>query len=251
MTNENLPLADPGPEPKILDFWDRSNPRSVVNLMPRHVAECMELAAKNRPELFQMDERQLRRKLSPTPTDNRMRLAFWLEYDRAQAAQTRHMNMARIYEGVSSREFFETFYVTKPERVAWLLCHPHSYEVIMSEALAYGVERIREILEMPFIDKKGKIDHRTMEMVLKTVALLDVRVKGATIQRVEQKNLNVHVGTGGKDVTQALLGNSMDEIEARLKYLEKKERAALHLPEPEPETIVCTVSSQNEGHSGE
>src|SRR4051812_4816371 len=89
-----------------VDLWDPENTRSVINIVPATLGSAMLMASRDHGELFVLDERDLKRKVSPTPTDNRLRLAFWMEYDRAQA-QGGKMEMTRIYTGICTRAYFE------------------------------------------------------------------------------------------------------------------------------------------------
>src|ERR1041384_7730963 len=79
---------------------DRSNPISVVNLVPGAVGKALEDALFTNPEFFDKDERALwvflrKDNKQPTPTDNRLRLKFWMEYDNAMAKGAR-MNLANV-----------------------------------------------------------------------------------------------------------------------------------------------------------
>ena len=94
----------------------------------------------------------------------------------------------------------------------------------MEEALAYGIERLREILELPMFDKKGRVDGKAAELILKTVALLDQRVKGSVVQRAEVRSLNVNMNSAASSLEQKQLMGNVEEMEARMKFLEKRER---------------------------
>lgn len=220
-----------------VDLWDRANDRSLVNLVPRTVAAHLEQAQASRPDLFNLDEKALKRAVSPSPTDNRLRLAFWMEYDRAQSTQ-KSMNITQVYSGICSRQYFEDKYLKTPERVSWLACQPHAYSLIMEEALAYGIERLREILDLPMISSSGKVDTRAAELILKTVALLDQRVKGAVVQRAEVRSLNVNMNSAASSLEQKMLTGNVEEMEARLKYLEKREQEALNLMTKKPKEVA-------------
>lgn len=215
------------PGPLASDLWDRTNDRSIINLVPGKVAEAMLVAGKARPELFDLDEKALKRAVSPSPTDNRLRLAFWIEYDRAQAEQ-KNMNLSNVYGGVCTRFFFEEVWLKVPQRMAWLLCMPIAYDVALQESVAYGLDTMREILEMDHTTPRG-VNAKLLELKVKVFAMLDMRLKGAYTQTL--KNLNLNVSTSDKQVAKHLASGSMEEVEARLKYLQKKERQALNLPD--------------------
>lgn len=190
---------------------------------------CLREALAKRPDLFDLDDRtlytQLRtEKRQPTPTDNRLRLAFWMEYDRAQNG-VQNMRMNSVSSGVCTDNFFYQHYVTNVHKVAWLLCPPASYNIVMQEALTFGIEQLRDILELP-IEVGGKLNVPLVNLKLKIVAMMDLRLKGGIVQ----KNLNLNVNTGDEGVSAVATLNTMEAIQKRMRELEQRERKALNLP---------------------
>jgi hypothetical protein len=188
-------------------------------------------ALRERPDLFGLDERELSSKLRSenrgiSATDNRLRLKFWDEYERAHREDV-GMTMYQVFGGICTAEFFYDSYGKRPEKIAWLLCPPTSYMVKMEEALAFGLEQLRDMLELPNTDSKGRLNLKLMELKAKIVEMVDRRVKGAVVQRVEQKNMNLHISTTESQVHKMGMSSSMDSINKRIKELEKKDRQAL------------------------
>lgn len=218
-------------ETGLVELWSRSDDRAVINLVPPAVGAALLEAGKARPDLFQRDERDLYKQLrgdnkQPTATDNRIRLRFWDEYDRAQG-EVGKMNMSGVFAGVCTREYFYGRYLQNPEKVAWMACPPASYEVKMEEALAFGIEQLRDILDLPVVSPyNGKYDVKLGELKAKIVAMLDVRVKGATIQRVENRNMNLNISTSDAGVAKKAMMGTMADVEKRIKELEKRDRSA-------------------------
>lgn len=217
------------------DLWSRADERALINLVPGSLGEALLAASQSHPELFQMDERTLYKSLrdlnmQPTPTDNRLRLAFWNEYDRAQATH-RPMEMVSVFAGVCHKSYFFGRYITRPEKLAWLVCPPASYEVVATEALSYGLEQMREILSLPIKDAQGRVNVKLGELQAKIVVMLDQRLKGGFTQRLESKSMQLNISTSDSQVAKAAAQGSMEEIERRIKELEKRERKALHLTE--------------------
>jgi hypothetical protein len=233
MNPEVLSPEAPPPHTDV-DLFERMNPRSLINLLPDGVQSDLIEATRAKPELFTMDERTLflhlrAQAIQPTPTDNRLRLSFWVEYDRAQFEVTK-MNMTPIYAGVCVRQYFYSTYLKNAWKVAWLLCPPTNYVKKLEEALDFGIDRMRDILEMSPMDERGKPNVKLMELQTKITIALDQRAKGSYTQRIEQKSVNLQIGTSDKAVAQAALTGSMDEIQKRMKELERRERLALNLP---------------------
>lgn len=241
--DKNLPaeIADPRPA----DLWDRTEDRSVINLVPNAVAAAMIDASKSKPELFGLDERDLfaalkRMEKTPSPTDNRLRMAFWLEYDRSQM-EMKPMNMTNVFAGVCTKQLFYGNYLHSAERVAWLLCPPVKYIVKIEEALDFGLDRMRDILSIPVQEPGRPVNVKLAELQAKIVAMLDQRSKGAVTQRIEQRNMNLNISTNDKKVAQAAVENSMVALEKRLKELERRERASQNLPGEKNEPIDVTA----------
>lgn len=227
------------PDTRAVSVFNDTDPRAVLNLIPPGAVQKIKDAFQKKPELFEMDERTLLNFLSkkeargsgPTPTDNRLRLSFWNEFDRAQTQKTK-MSMTNVYSAICTQQFWDNFYLASPEKVAWLLTRPASYEQIMEEGLNFGINKMREFLDLPIIDKKGNLNLKLMELQAKIVAMFDVRVHGAAIQKIEQKSMQLNVHTSDKAVAKAMMGDSMDDIEKRLKELEKLDKSKQVVPAP-------------------
>lgn len=248
--NQELELvADP--EPRAIDLWNRADDRALINLVPGAVSQALLTAASSRPELFGQDEQWLRKKLreeneTPNATDNRLRIMFWLEYDQAQA-QNRKMNIGAVTAGVCSTQFFYQRYLLVPSKVAWLSTPPVTYVVFAQEALAFGLDQLREILELPTVGPSGRPDIKLGELKAKIVAMLDQRVKGAVTQRVENRNMNLNVSTTDAAVAHKVAAESMEDLDRRLKELIRRERKALNLPESEPIVDVSAETTTEPG----
>jgi hypothetical protein len=203
-----------------ITVFDHDNPRSLINIVPERVSERIKEIP---PELFQLEPKELE-KLTPkkefTLTDSRLRTAFWIEYGRSQEVM-KNMRMDNVYGGICTAPYFYQTVLLDKVRLAYILQPPTNYNIAMEEALHLGVDRLREILDLPIIDENGKPNPKVADVILKTVQMLDMRVKGAIIQRIEQKNLNVSVDAK-KMNNQIDEAQSVDEIDRKLRELEEK-----------------------------
>lgn len=226
--NELVPSAlTPAHEIAILDA---TNDRSIVRLVPNTVSESITQHSFEKPELFDKDEHELHKYLreqnrTPTATDNRLRLKFWTEYDRAMSRGEKAMNMVNVLAGVCSRELFYGHYLRNPHKVAWLLCPPTGYMVKAEEALEFGLEQLRDILNQPHTIG-GKVDTKLGELKAKIVMMLDTRVKGAVVQ----KQMNLNVNTSNESVAKAAAAGTMEDLQRQLLDLERRNRVAQNLP---------------------
>lgn len=210
------------------DAFNRSEPGALINKVPGAFQAAMLDAQKKEPELFGLDERGLFKVLresqrAPSPTDNQLRLAFWMEFNRV-CNEGGEVEPIRIYGGICSRQFFYATYLNAPTRLAWMLTPVVEYETKMREALDYGIDRLRSYLDIdPMVG--GRPNVKLMELQAKIFAMIDMRLKGGHTQRVENKNLSLTVSTSDKQVAQAVSEMSMDALEKRLKELDRRERA--------------------------
>lgn len=192
-------------------------------------------AGRAKPDFFGLDERTLWKKLrsdaqEPSQTDNQLRFKFWFEYE-AALQEHRKMEPVRVYAGICSKQYFFERVMTSAVKVAWIATPPLNYDIKLDEALAYGMERMRDILEIPVESYPPGSRIKLMELQAKVTAMLDMRKKGAYTQRVENKNMNLNVSTTDKQVAAVLAGSTMEQLDTRIKELERRERRALNMPE--------------------
>lgn len=239
------------PEPgfRDVDLWERTQPRSVINLVPPAVQAHLLEASISRPELFLMNERDLwnyfkSEMMLPSATDNQIRLKFWLEYDSAQA-NMKFMEMSSVYAGICSRQYFYGTFLARAEKVAWMLQPPVDYVTKLEEGLDFGLSQLRDILEHSHVMSNGRVDSRLGELKAKIVAMFDLRLKGAVTQKVEHKNMNLNISTSDRAVAQRALGMTMEELERKEKELQRRERRALNLPiEDEPKEGEVIIEAE-------
>lgn len=223
------------PEPELRDvvLVDESDPRSLINMAPKEFADCIKDLAYEHPEYLNQDERTLA-KLYRTQRDaglvtkeaadmgameNRIRVAFWLEYNRCQDNRGAKMNISNVCAGLCTRAYFSNVIMKSPTKLAWVLTPPISYTNAMEEALIYGVEKIRDILDVEIKDSKGQVNVKAADVLLKTVQFLDQRVKGAVVQKVDTRSLIVHAN-GNQPKESAPL--TIDQVKEQLEQLERK-----------------------------
>ena len=225
------PAQDPTPA---VALFDEKDPRSLINLLPEvprtRIQEAL-FDAEAAP-LFEMDELTLLRHLRengfpPTPTDNRLRLQFWLEYDNTQQQLHKRMEMSRVFAGICTVEYFYKKYLQDPRRVAWLLCPPVGYAIKANEALEFGLEQLRDILSLDHGGNGKPIDHKLMKLKKDIFEILDVRVKGAPIQ----KNVNITAHATPAQAARVMSATqelTMEELEKKLEAARKKEKEMLN-----------------------
>lgn len=212
-----------------LEILNKDYEHSVINLVSPSIQSAISHAADLHPEYFGPQADKIIQKAFvantgelPTQRDNCIRIAFWKEYDRAQIEGVR-MRMNLVLAGVMDHSQFLTRWITAPHNVAWMLTPPLDYKVRLEDILDIGMEKIREAMRMPLMGPNGKIDPVLSNFILKMMDIAEKRLYGA----VATKNLNVNVDATPK---QNITGESMAELQKRLKALEKLDAELTHAP---------------------
>jgi len=254
------PWLPPNPEPETTDLspdsgvWDQPESRTILNLVPDTFRMALIAASAAQPQYFGLDERTLWKLLrshraEPTQVDNQLRVKFWLEYECANE-ERRKMNLLRVYSGICSHAYFYTRLVHSPGKLAWIITHPMNYEAKLEESLSYAVERMRDYLEIDIEEYPHAQRIKLMELQAKIYAMLDMRKRGAYTQKIEQKNMSLNVSTTAKELSQVMANDTMEQLDLKIKELEKREQRALNLStvaevagvHPEPVTVEAEVS---------
>lgn len=180
---------------------ESKNPRSIINIAPEGMKELIEKLPR---EFLEMSERRLHEVVDPDPMLNRVRLAFWKEYDIAQG-EIRKMGWLGVTKMVQRPSVMLKRMMEDPLKLAWILCPPANYDVFLEEAIQHGMTRIREILDLSLQKEDGSIDTRVGELILKATAFIDLRRHGGFVQ----KQVNVDLGSG---ITERQMKNVAEQI---------------------------------------
>ncbi len=165
---------------KGMTFFDESNPRSLISLLPPLIGKQVRLLWKSDDGyLLGLSEydlfKELRRKgRQPQAVDNMLRVKFWLEYDKCQEMGLPFMVMSNVTARLMAKEMFHKYFLTDPKRLAWMLCPSTDYKASMEEALSFGVLKMRQLFEDT--DFSGAKD---LGKFLSAFRLLDERLHGA------------------------------------------------------------------------
>lgn len=231
---------------------DVDNPHSALNL----TASCPTVHAAIKrvmieaPHLLTLDEGTFKDKYHFSMTISRIRFSFWAEYENA-VTRNRPMFLSQIIGGICTEYFFKNDVLKSNEKVGFILCPPSNYVVQMKEALQAGAETVRKMLSAKVVDDEGYLIPKAAEVVLKAFALLDMRVKGAVVQRVDQRTLSFNVNsTAGQNVLP--IPNNMDDLEKELEAVKQKIMLAeTRVPEKNygtdnPKTIGVTLLEEEQ-----
>ena len=182
-------------------------------------------------DLIGLDEDDLVAKLKrdfnyvPSPTIEALRTNFWMEFDRLQITKEKKMNEANIYMGACSHSFWKSMCTANDQwhMMSYIITKPIEYETNMRSLLNLSTRRLRDILMIPLIKADGEYrDPKTMDVILKAAAMVDMRAKGAYIQKIEQKNLSIISSHSTHDysVTKDIRHKPIDQLDG--KEIEKR-----------------------------
>lgn len=228
-----------------MSIFDRENEDSVYSRAPDRWQEAMDkIPSYLKTWSFKKIENTFLHRF--TTRDRIFKISFWREYEWAVDTNKR-MTLTQIARGVCPIDYvYDRIMVNNP-LMAWILYPAPSYENSMTEMLDLSTRKLREILELPSINKRnGHIDHKILSLQIKVHELVENRVRGANPQvlNINQRSLNMNVTRSGDDIPteEELKRLSSDEIQSRITQLEGRIKA---LPEmAEKKKAVFTRDSK-------
>lgn len=170
--------------------------------------------------IHEMSEDELVKQIKPDSTLERLRLAFWAEYDRACRTNS-SMLMTNVYSGVVTKGFFDRT-IANSFNLKYICLLPMDYELALHEATNFGLSRMREVLALSPIRADGKIDAKLIKEQREIWLAVQARVKGSVIQRVDinTKKQSVNVNMNATQSSAAQVPQTIEEINAQIAELE-------------------------------
>lgn len=180
----------------------------------------------------------------PTPTAQRLRNSIWAEYDRVQAAHARILVISNVVRGICTMSYFVHKFCTDEKLLTWILYPPAAYKEAMGDILDVGLRQMRQIMAHPVTDRYGVVNTKLCDIKFRILQHVDMRQKGAIIQRIDQRNLNMNwemakgevpLGDGGEQ--------SLEDIERKIKKLEGESK---RLSSPKSQVIDVEAIESND-----
>ena len=160
----------------------------------------------------------------PRPMWENVRSSFWSEYYKA-IKEDRIMEVKNIISGVCTSRHFINSILKSKNACAWVFRPLPDFFAERDKALKKALERIQEILDLPMYDKKGNVDTKVANLLVKTIKMVEDRVEGSIINRNENKSLSVKITNQPKDLA---------ALEAEIKELEHRTSSGARIPEVLP-----------------
>lgn len=233
-------------------LFNPENPLSLTCMLPKDYPEVwMDLLTKE-PHVIPLldDEDGLLKELAnnhsywPTVTDHRVRFAMWNEYENA-LLEGRKMIPANIHNLALRPDYFRALFLKDYKRAAFLLTKPAAYQAAMKETLLHGMKRLREILDKPDVDSKGRPDTKMLALKVKIVSMIDMRLHGAYTQKIHQINQNLPTAGQEKDLQGLIQKGDMKAIQNRIAEVDREIRKLSGEPaEKVPEPVAIEMEAE-------
>lgn len=167
--------------------------RNVINLVPPNVRMRILDAMEKAPNYFNKSEMELWNIVRPSDTADGIRIAFWHEYNRVQDAGKNQMIMHNVYGGFMHSPNFYKDFLPKAANIAWMLNIPTHYLMSLEAHLQHGKNTLGKIIRVNLFEKDGSLKIKEAQIFLKAYEMLDNRVKGSVVQRIESKSAHLNV----------------------------------------------------------
>lgn len=174
---------------------DSSDPtsKSALSLLPEKEQFVVETHYNRNPELFSLSERSLVNRMktmgfSISPTENLLRNKFWLEYDHAIAGSFPKIRLEEVIRGICSFKFFKETFLSNQYMVAYIMLPPINFKSKQEETLLFGLDRLREVLDIPIYKANGDVDMNVVKAQMGVYQILERRVQGEVVQKTQ----NIH-----------------------------------------------------------
>lgn len=175
------------------------NPNSLYNLIESdRFRGAMEHARAKRPRLFFAGEKEIKKEAKPTGCAKKFRLALWEEYNNAVDAGKK-IRLRAVSRQIVTTEWLTEHLYQDPALMVFICTMPQSYTYALRDILDTGLREMAAIMELPlfYTNANGKktVNTSVVNAKIKCFQLIDERVKGAVVQRmqIEQRNLNVSI----------------------------------------------------------
>lgn len=190
-------------------IFNENDPGSIYNLVPVYIAEKIRAIPE---ELWKLKQEDLKRKVLPGKTVEALRFSFWIQYNDTIFRKLPKINFHRVWGPICSEIYFYQKVLNSPMMLCWMLQPPQKYARCMEALLDTSMERIREILNLPIVDRRGKVDTNTAKLIMAIHNRIEDRVKGAVVQRTESKQLNLNFSTPIREANEITLDRKLKEL---------------------------------------
>ncbi|MFN3454033.1 MAG: hypothetical protein ACK41T_03670 [Pseudobdellovibrio sp.] len=118
-------------------------------------------------EVFMLTEDDLRKRCNPTAREEKLRVSFWQEYYRvSQSKKIQQINISNVCGGICDNRTFQAL-IRNSFTLAFVLMAPPEINTSLEDILLLGIQRMRDIMKLPPVDKDGCFDKGIADIQLK------------------------------------------------------------------------------------
>lgn len=147
-----------------------------------------------------------------SPMHKKIRLGIWREIARIHISRVKKFNVRRALDGCCKVPNFYAM-LRNHQLAGYLFTKPVDHQLEARILLDDSFENLRNILKLPQMTELGKVNTAVLASQIKIHKMLEDRVMGQTVQRIQQ-----HTVQEVSHKTKKL--QTIDEIDAELKKLE-------------------------------
>ena len=213
-----------------MDPYNEKHPKSLVNLLSVKLKD--RFYGYSVQEKLRWGEERLVEELKPSQTLRRLRLNLWSEYTRMQeqysmkcqrkAHTFNQIGHENLCIGICHPKYFIDNVMNNDLALAYLFTPPVDYEILLQESLELGYEKLKGILSFPIYDEENRPNTKVAEIILKTVALLDLRYRGSIPQTVNQRSISLNVNQSRPQKGAVVDTSRLDEELMSIEDLDKR-----------------------------
>lgn len=187
--------------------YDADNPNSLQALLPENSflpERITELADEINRGTTDDEFKKLLKHDKEYRTLRRLRLQFWNLYNIAVGSSVKRKTIPvnSIYAGIVSNVKFRSI-MDNNLYAAFILTQPVKVRLIQEDLLYEGYRALEEMMEMDILKADGTVNDRIVGHKIKIIQMLEDRINGSVVQRVQQ-----HIEQGSK-----FIGNPLDSAE--------------------------------------
>ncbi len=202
-------------EQKELDFDEQ-----VLSVIGKDDYLLQDAIIKCSENLVSKTEAAITDNAQPTHVDMLLRISFWEEITNA-IHENRNFSERAVYNGVCSHSYWKTLRDSNEDKFTYILIPVKSYARTNKLLLALGQQKLIEILSAdPFIKGQGSghrrmLDPKVAKVQLEAYKLVEERIYGKAVQRVQQHNINESKPSEESTVTIDQLKKEIAELEGK------------------------------------
>ena len=164
--------------------------------------------------------------IQPSLEMRQLKTQFWEIVRDSEERITRSILLEEICFGIMIEDQLLR-YLEDERFVCWLLAPPVRAETVILEMLSYGMDKLREILDLPIEktvfhkdgSRSSELNMEVMRLKLSAISMLDKRKHGEYTKRIEEKSMHIRVNQSSNNIREP---KDIKELDAKIKELEKR-----------------------------